>query len=360
MKRIAIILMAMLPMLALAGPFDMVMTQRNSVDTANLQRTVAHPATTGVMGYNVDTQLPVYFTLGSGLTMTGGVLSASSTAQVQADWNATLPPAAILNKPVLFNGAYSSLTGIPATFTPSAHTQAWSTITATPTTLAGFGITDGVTSSALTSALAGYATTGALTTGLAAKFNTPTGSTAQYLRGDGSLATLPAPGVGTVTSITAGTGLSGGTITGSGTISLPNIGTPGTYGTLTTDAQGRVTNGTVRSFANPARTLNTAYQVSSAQDAHVTYTVDISVTSLLLAGASGRVYLEYADNAAMTTNLVTVNSSPNATGGVLNVTNLGSGNVTGWVPAGKWARIRTATVSGSPTFTFVGSQEALQ
>lgn len=191
MKRIVIILLAMMPMFAFAGPFDVVMTQRNNVDTANLQRTVAHPATTGVMGYNVDSQLPVYFTLGSGLAMTGGVLSASSAAQIQADWNATLPPAAILNKPVLFNGAYSSLTGIPATFTPSPHTQTWSTITATPTTLAGFGITDGVTGSALTTALGGYATTGALTTGLAAKFNTPAGNTAQYLRGDGSLATFP-------------------------------------------------------------------------------------------------------------------------------------------------------------------------
>ena len=43
--------------------------------------------------------------------------------------------------------AYSSLSGVPSTFTPSAHTQAWSTITSTPTTLSGYGITDGVTTS---------------------------------------------------------------------------------------------------------------------------------------------------------------------------------------------------------------------
>ena len=52
---------------------------------------------------------------------------------------------------------------------------------------------------------------------------------------------------GTITSVVAGTGLSGGTITSTGTISLPNIGTAGTYGSstqtpvFTTDAQGRVT-----------------------------------------------------------------------------------------------------------------------
>ena len=41
-----------------------------------------------------------------------------------------------------FDGAYGSLTGTPSTFTPSAHNQAWSTITATPTTISGYGITD--------------------------------------------------------------------------------------------------------------------------------------------------------------------------------------------------------------------------
>jgi hypothetical protein len=48
---------------------------------------------------------------------------------------------------------------------------------------------------------------------------------------------------GTVTSIVAGTGLSGGTITGSGTISLPTTGVAsGTYqGSVTVDTLGRIT-----------------------------------------------------------------------------------------------------------------------
>lgn len=342
MKRLLAALL-MLPVLALAAGNDFFINQRNAADTATVTRPIAYPGpgVSALMAINGTTTLPVFFSVGAGLSLTGSALTA--TPQIQPDWNASIAPAAILNKPLLFSGAYSALTGIPATFAPTAHTQAFSTITSTPVTLAGYGITDGAT-----------------LTQLATKLTIPAGTTAQYVRGDGSLATLPAPGAGTVTSVTAGTGLSGGTITSSGTLSMPSVGTAGTYNTVTTDAQGRVTAGVGRSFSNPARTLNTAFQVSTAQDSSVTYTVDISVTSLLLAGASGRVYLEYADNSAMTTNLVTVSSSPNATGGVLNVTNLGAGNVTGWIPAGKWARIRTASVSGSPTFTFVGSQEVLQ
>lgn len=49
---------------------------------------------------------------------------------------------------------------------------------------------------------------------------------------------------GTVTSITAGAGLSGGTITSSGSISLPNVGSTGTFTKITTDTYGRVSAGT--------------------------------------------------------------------------------------------------------------------
>lgn len=295
----------LLPAIAFGGPYDIVMMQRNPTDTGQLTRTVAHPAGSadGISGYNGGTQLPVYFTAGSNLSISSGIIDAlpqswgiitgkptfspvatsgayadltgkpvipaaqvqtdwnatagagvllnkpatftpsahtqafdtitatpttlagygitdgataaqlatkfdqpsgtasqylrgdGSTAtfptipaaQVQADWNASSAPAAILNKPVLFSGAYNSLTGIPSSFTPSAHNQAWSTITATPTTLNGYGITDALTAAALSP----YATTVSVTAGLATKFNTPAGTTTQYVRGDGSLATLP-------------------------------------------------------------------------------------------------------------------------------------------------------------------------
>ncbi len=65
----------------------------------------------------------------------------------------------------------------------------------------------------------------------------------------------PGGGTGTVTSVTAGAGLSGGTITTSGTISMPNVGTAGSYGSgssvavITTDSQGRVSGATTTAIA---------------------------------------------------------------------------------------------------------------
>lgn len=56
---------------------------------------------------------------------------------------------------------------------------------------------------------------------------------------------------GGVTSITAGAGLNGGVITTTGTISMPNVGTPGTYNypsSITTDTQGRVSSVTATTF----------------------------------------------------------------------------------------------------------------
>ncbi len=72
-----------------------------------------------------------------------------------------------------FNGVYSNLTGIPSTFLPSSHNHAVSDVTG------------------LQSALDG-------------KYDTPTGNISQYVRGNGSISTLPTYGSGTGISITGG------------------------------------------------------------------------------------------------------------------------------------------------------------
>lgn len=86
-----------------------------------------------------------------------------TTPQVNSDWTASNGAALILNKPTL---------------STVASTGNFADLISKPTTLAGYGITDGMTSSQIAAALA-------------LKFNVPTGTTSQYIRGDGSFATLP-------------------------------------------------------------------------------------------------------------------------------------------------------------------------
>ena len=81
------------------------------------------------------------------------------------------------------------------------------------------------------------------------------GDVLKWDAGLGQWYAAPGGGTGTVTSVTAGAGLSGGTITTSGTISMPNVGSAGTYGSassvavVTTDAQGRVSNAVTTAIA---------------------------------------------------------------------------------------------------------------
>ena len=48
-------------------------------------------------------------------------IASGAEVNVQSDWNATTGDAFIQNKPTLFDGAYSSLSGVPSTFAPSSH-----------------------------------------------------------------------------------------------------------------------------------------------------------------------------------------------------------------------------------------------
>jgi len=67
---------------------------------------------------------------------------SNSTAYTSQIWKtiAFTDNASMLNSNVTI--AYGDLTNVPSTFTPAQHTQNFSTITNTPTTLAGYGITD--------------------------------------------------------------------------------------------------------------------------------------------------------------------------------------------------------------------------
>lgn len=252
--------------------------------------------------------------LGASLTVSGG-----DTLNAAAAW------ADITGKPtfatVATSGAYADLAGIPSTFAPSAHTHP------------------------------------------VAQISDSTATGRALVTATDAAAARAQIGAGTVTSVTAGTGLSGGTITSSGTISLPNVGTASTYSGVTTDSQGRVSSGTVRSFAYQTRALNTCFQLSASRDAYVVYPVEISASLSLSGGTVGTVYLRTYTNSGCSTGTQEVMRAANSNTGALtiglNTTQVGTGTLTGIIPAGLWVQLVTENTTGTPAFTARPGQEVL-
>ena len=173
----------------------------------------------------------------------GATLTAQSGSTITLASGSTFTAPANLLDWAAVNKSGSSLSDLA--------TRPWSALTGTPTTLAGYGITDAYASPLTTAGDLLYGGTAGAPTRLGI------GTTGQVL--SVSSGGLPAwstlSGTGTVTSITAGTGLTGGTITSTGTIGLDTSGvTAGSYGSasavpvLTVDATGRITSASTASI----------------------------------------------------------------------------------------------------------------
>lgn len=315
-----------------AAGYDLLINQRNAADTATATRVVASPITPGLLYYNTSTLLPDYLTLGANLSIASGVLNVAPAAWSDITGKPSFAIVAttgayadLTGKPALFDGAYSSLTGIPSTFIPSSHTHPASQIS------------------------------DSTTTGRAVMMATDA-ATARSAIGAGV-------GDGTVISVIAGTGLSGGTITSTGTISLPNTGTAGTYSGITTDAQGRVTAGTSASQSSTSRTLNSAFQISSSRPAMVFYSVRITTTVSIGSNQDGDVILEIASDSGFTSNVQTLSVGENGQtvtlAIALNSIQAQTVVVSGFVPTGYYARLRTVNNTGTPTYLYRNGQEVL-
>ena len=255
MKRLLFSLLTILPLTAMAGPYELWITQRNSADTANLLRfvpppNVADPSVSGVMMFQGSTSQPKHALIGSGLSYDGTTLSAS----------------------------------------------------------------------------------------------------------------------GGVTSVTAGAGLNGGTITGTGTVSMPNVGTPGTYSRVTTDAQGRVTDGTDIVINDaPGRSMVTAtnatgFQISATRVADVCYEGTFQTTSTIGGPSAITVYLETADTNSTNPGDWTIraqqtNSSTITLAVVLQQVDVEPWSICRKIPAGKFVRIRSGSVTGTATATINTQQQ---
>lgn len=112
-----------------------------------------------------------------------------------------------------------------------------------------------------------------------------------------------------------------------------------------------------------ARSLNTAFQISATRAAFVCYSVEIACALSLTSGQSGSCFAEYADDSGFTVNVVAFSRITNAQTGALtiglNLSQVYVGHLSGFVPAGKYCRIRPVSTIGSPTFTVRECQETL-
>lgn len=397
--------LALLSPLALGAGNDLRIEQRLPDNSQWIQRLVTSPPTgTGaILGYSPTTAQPFFFSVGKGLTLSSGTLIALSPSwadvsgkpelasvatsgsyadlsgkpsipapQVRSDWQASEGVSSIANKPALSmvatSGAYADLTGKPSTFAPAPHTHAASDVTSGVLALARIPQLPIGSVSGLQSALDG-------------KMGVLSGTSAQYLRGDGSLASFPAiPGAQVSSDWNSTSGVSQ-------ILNKPSSFTPSPHTHAIADVTGlqaslngklNTPTGSQSQYvrgdgslaelptspaptfgSTPVRALNTAFQVSPTRNAHVAYGVDVTVTALLLGGSRGTVTLQYADNAAMTANVVTVLSGTSSVGGVLNVSAIQTVVLTGWIPAGKYVRIVTANTAGTPTFAYNSGTEAL-
>lgn len=118
-----------------------------------------------------------------------------------------------------------------------------------------------------------------------------------------------------------------------------------------------------RLFSNSPLAVNTSRQPSTTRDTMVNASVDITSTISLTTGQTGKVTLQYADNTGFSTNVVTVQSATNGNTGSLtiglNLSQVYTAALSGIVPAGKFYRLVTTNVTGTPTYGTPVIQEVL-
>lgn len=244
------------------------------------------------------------------------------------------------------------------------------------------------------------------------KFAIPSGSTAQYVRGDGSLASFPSiPSLPIAVSNVTGlqtaldgkaalvhthisTDITDTTSVGRSVMMAANVGAARTaigagtssFSGAYADLTGKPTLATVagtgnyydlstkpaaKSFNNAATpTIQTVAagangdRLSTFRDTEVSYSVTIDTSVSLSGNSSGYVVLEIAATNSTTASdwkeISRVSSGQAGSlviGLVLNQT--GGGAVVGVVPAGWYRRLRKVNVAGTPTIVLTGSQEVL-
>lgn len=116
-----------------------------------------------------------------------------------------------------------------------------------------------------------------------------------------------------------------------------------------------------KAFSNPTRALDSAFRPSTVSDTLGVYSVSVACSLSLTGGQQGSIVLEYADDSGFTTNVKTTAQLTNGNTGALtiglNTLQTYGGVLSGVIPMGKWARLRSVNTTGTPTKSSVNAQE---
>lgn len=113
--------------------------------------------------------------------------------------------------------------------------------------------------------------------------------------------------------------------------------------------------------SSPTRSLDSCFQIAPTRDVLANYSVEIASSLSLSGGQDGTVFMEIYNDSGCTTGTQEVSRIRNGNTGTLtvglNTVQTSTGNLTGYVPAGKYVKLRTSATTGTPTFTYRSGQE---
>lgn len=361
MKKLIMVLALLSPM-CFAAPYDILINQRNIADTATLPLIAPSPGVrnTGLVGFSSEGKVTT-FKIGPSFMVYDGYINSAS------NWiNVTDKP---IFAPVATSGNYADLSNKPtipdAQVSPDWNaTDGPSKIFNKPSTLAGYGIVDAYP---LSSNPMGFVSQIGARNSISLTTSGSSGA-ASYNASTGELNIPEYAMSNAVTGVTAGAGLAGGTITSQGTISMPNVGTPGTYQAVTTDAQGRVTGGRNMTINDtPGRSLVTSatalgYQVSASRVADVCYEGSFATTSTIGGPSAASVFLETSDTNSSTASDWTVKAQQTYSNTITLAVVVNQAQSNNWsfcrkIPAGKYVRIRSGNITGTASVTLNSQQQ---
>lgn len=345
MRYVLILALTLLPSLAFAQANALIFQQRNANDNGIASRLAISPNDDAFFYSDPVSRIPRWLKAGPSCVFGPNTFDCGLTP----DWANVQGPTAFGRNWALLadSAAATALLGVPTATSQLTNDSGFLTSLPFHNHDAG-DITTGVFSTSRIPALEISKTNG-LQDALDGKYSAPSGTTSEYLRGDGSIATFP--------TTLAPSGAAGGDLSGSypnPVLAATGV-SPGTYSAVTVDSKGRVTAGSSRTFNYVTRALNTCFQASATRDTQVSYSVTVTTVLSESTGEKGTVYLRHYADSTCSSGPIEVDSFVIAQQGSVGpgeeVIHTATAKLSGVIPAGLWVRIVTVDDIGSPDFT---------